>query len=162
MGEYTWTSSEYRNLAEIPWDPALSDFFLTTHVNEVTRFGLAFAESAAKEWSVKLNYEVLVPILCLHDVDKPLMFVSRNGQTQHSALYSEIPHGVVGAMLLKELGFPHVVVSTVGSHSPRMPFHGQNFEAFILHYADHFSCDNAMLRAGRKPLYFYLKLPERI
>jgi hypothetical protein len=156
-----WTSSEHKTLRDMPWDPAISDYSLMDHVNEVTRVGLDLAEQAKREWGAVLDPEVLVPILCLHDVDKPLMFVRRDGKVVHSALYSEIPHGVVGGMLLKELGFSHPIISTVSTHSPRMPFPGKNYEAFVLHYADHFCCDNAMLRAKRTPLYFHLSLPEK-
>lgn len=156
----TWASGEYEDFRSIPWDPSIDGYTLVEHVNEVTRIGLALAERAKTLWGVELDVEILTSILILHDVDKPMMFVSRNGVTERSKLYHEIPHGVVGAMLLKELGFPTIVVSSVGTHSPRMPFPGKNYEAFILHYADHFCCDNALLRAGKQPLYFHLKLPD--
>jgi hypothetical protein len=29
-------------------------------------------------------------------------------------------------MMLKELGFPHTVVSTVATHATNAPFHGRN------------------------------------
>jgi putative nucleotidyltransferase with HDIG domain len=158
----TWTSSEYAELPDMPWDPGVPDYKLMEHVNEVTELGLTLAAQSKKLWGTTLDPEILVPILILHDVDKPLMFVRRGNQVVHSDLYSQIPHGVVGAMLLKELGFPHTVVSTVGAHSPRMPFHGKNYEAFVLHYADHYACDHAMLKAGKTPLYFYLDLPAKL
>jgi hypothetical protein len=158
----TWTASEFQHLADMPWDPSVDSYRLMDHVNEVTRIGLNLAERAKSEWNISLDPETLVPILCLHDVDKPLMFVRCGNLVTHSALYSEIPHGVVGGMLLNELGFSHAIVSTVSTHSPRMPFHGKTHEAYILHYADHFCCDQAMLRAGKVPLYFYLKLPDKL
>lgn len=157
-----WTSSEYADLQEMPWDPGAPDYRLADHVNEVTKIGLALAKQSQDLWGKTFDPDILVPILILHDVDKPLMFVRRDNKVVHSDLYSELPHGVVGAMLLKELGFPHVVVATVGTHSPRMPFHGKNDEAFVLHYADHYACDRAMMKAGKKPLYFYLDLPEKL
>ena len=89
-----------------------------------------------------------------------MMFTPKSGKTHYSKLFSEIPHGVVGGMLLKELDFPDRVISTVTTHSPRMPFPGNTFEGYVLHYADHFCCDNALMREGHKPLYFHVKIPE--
>ena len=71
----------------------------------------------------------------------------------HTALYHELPHGVIGAMLLKELGFPHTVVSTVATHATNAPFHGRNPEAHVLHYADLFAADHAFRVMGETPLY---------
>ena len=58
-----------------------------------------------------------------------------------------------GAMLLKELGFPHLVVSTVATHASNAPFHGSSFEAYVLHYADFFATDHACMREGVTPFY---------
>jgi len=147
------SSSAYDRLQDVPWDPSHTSYRLLSHVNEVTRAGIGFAKLAAKEWGHQVNDDILVPILILHDVDKPLLFAPRGSETVHSKLYRELPHGVIGGMLLKELGFDHSVVSVVATHSPMMPFRGETFEAFVLFYADHFCCDNELLRAGKQPVY---------
>ncbi|MEO9341041.1 HDIG domain-containing metalloprotein [Mesorhizobium sp. SB112] len=151
----TWSSSSFKSIKEAPWDAVDFDYTLADHVNEVTRAGLNLAAHIEREWEVSLDPEILVPILILHDVDKPLMFERKEGRVERTALYHEIPHGVVGGMLLKELGFPHHVVATVTTHSPRMPFPGRSWEAYVLHYADYLTCDHAMMRAGEKPFYFF-------
>ncbi|MCO5066614.1 MAG: HD domain-containing protein [Rhizobiaceae bacterium] len=151
----TWSSSPFKTIEEAPWDAVDFDYTLADHVNEVTQTGLNLAEHVKKQWNVSVDPEILVPILILHDVDKPLMFVREDGHVVRTPLYHEIPHGVVGGMLLKELGFPHHVVATVTTHSPRMPFPGRSWEAYILHYADYIVCDHAMMRAGEKPFYFF-------
>lgn len=155
----TLTSSDYARLEDVPWDPSYTSYRLIDHVNEVTRNGIAFAEVAAREWGHEVDHAVLVPILILHDVDKPLLFTQRGGETVHSALFEELPHGVIGGMLLKELGFARQIVAAVSTHSPAMPFRGKSFEAYILFYADHFSCDNALLKAGMEPTYRRLRPP---
>lgn len=155
----TVASSAYGRLEDVPWDVMHPAFRLIDHVNEVTRIGCRLAEVARQEWGREADMETLVSILMLHDVDKPMLFASAGGETRYSALASEIPHGVIGGMLLKELGFPHLVVSTVTTHSPRMPFPGRTFEAYVLFYADLFSCDNALLAAGKRPLYFGMEVP---
>ena len=148
----SWASSPYERLEDMPFGPGC-DYPLMLHVNEVTRAGVDLAARAAADWDMRLEPETLLPILMLHDVDKPLMYVRENGAIRHSALYHELPHGVAGAMLLRELGFAHLVVSTVALHGGNMPYHGRSPEAYVLHYADYFSADHAMISVGNKPYF---------
>ena len=148
----TWSSSPYERLEDMPFGPGC-DYPLMHHVNEVTRAGLDLARRAADDWSMTLDPEILLPILILHDVDKPLMYVREGGAIRHSALYYELPHGVAGAMLLRELGFAPTIVSTVALHAGNAPYHGRTLEAYVLHYADYFSADHAMISTGNKPFF---------
>ena len=148
----SWSSSLYARLEDMPFS-AGCDYRLMHHVNEVTRAGLDLARRAEADWGMTADPEILLPILILHDVDKPLMYVRDGTAIRHSALYHELPHGVAGAMLLRELGFPHPVVSTVALHAGNAPYHGSTFEAYVLHYADYFSADHAMMSVGNKPFY---------
>ena len=132
----SWSSSPYENLSDMPFAP-VADYPLERHVNEVTRAGLDLARRAATDWGTPIDNDVLVPILILHDVDKPLMYVRESGTVGYSQLSRELPHGVVGAMLLKELGFSHPVVSAVATHAGYSPFHAETFEGYVLHYADY-------------------------
>ena len=147
-----WASSPYERLEDMPFG-AGCDYPLMQHVNEVTRIGTDLACRAAADWGVVVEPEIMLPILILHDVDKPLMYVRERDSIQHSTLYHELPHGVAGAMLLRELGFPLKVVSTVALHAGNAPYHGRTFEAYILHYADYFSADHAMIATGNKPYF---------
>ena len=150
----TWSSSPYNELSEMPYSPGAPHYRLEWHVNDVTRNGLDLAKRAAADWGKPLDMNVLVPILILHDVDKPLMYVREStDKVKYSKLYHELQHGVAGAMLLKELGFPHSVVSTVATHAGNAPFHGSNLEAYVLHYGDYFAADRAMFLAGKTPFY---------
>ena len=81
------------------------------------------------------------------------MYVRDRNEIKYSALWYELPHGVAGAMLLKELGFSQHIVSTVALHAGNAPYHGRTFEAFLLHYADYFSADHAMMTTGQKPYF---------
>ena len=145
----TWSSSPYERLEDMPWS-AGADYPLMHHVNEVTRAGVDLAKRAKADWNVDLDNELLVPILILHDVDKPLMYVREGGAVVGSTLSKEIPHGVVGAMLLKELGFSHEIISVVATHSPKMPFRNRGYAAYVLHYADMFSADHVMMVLGKE------------
>ena len=148
-----WSSSPYELLEDMPYSTLAPDFPLVQHVNEVTRTGVDLARRAIAEWKDPIEWDVMVSILALHDVDKPLMFVRKDGAVLKSTLATELPHGVVGAMLLKDLGFPHEVVSTVATHASNAPFHGHTVEAYILHYADFFATDRTCMRAGTVPFY---------
>lgn len=148
----SWSSSPYENLSDMPFAP-VADYPLERHVNEVTRAGLDLARRAATDWGTSIDNDVLVPILILHDVDKPLMYVRESGTVGYSQLSRELPHGVVGAMLLKELGFSHPVVSAVATHAGYSPFHAETFEGYVLHYADYFAADHAMRVYNKPPFY---------
>lgn len=148
----SWSSSGYDNLADMPFAP-MADYPLERHVNEVTRAGMDLARRAAADWGADVSNDILLPILILHDVDKPLMYVREGGTVGYSQLSRELPHGVVGAMLLKELGFPHTVVSAVATHAGYSPFHAETFEGYVLYYADYFAADHAMRVCGKPPFY---------
>jgi hypothetical protein len=148
----SWSSSPYENLSDMPFAP-VADYPLERHVNEVTRAGLDLARRAATDWGTPIDNDILVPILILHDVDKPLMYVRESGTVGYSQLSRELPHGVVGAMLLKELGFSHPVVSAVATHAGYSPFHAETFEGYVLHYADYFAADHAMRVCNKPPFY---------
>lgn len=149
----SWSSSPYAELSEMPFSPSAPDYRLEWHVNDVTRTGVDLAKRAAADWGAKIDWDVMMSILILHDVDKPLMYTREAGGVGYSQLSRELPHGVVGAMLLKDLGFPHIVVSTVATHAGNAPFHGSNLEAYVLHYGDYFAADRAMFLAGKTPFY---------
>ena len=149
----SWSSSPYAELSEMPFSPSAPDYRLEWHVNDVTRTGVDLARRAAADWGAKIDWDVMMSILILHDVDKPLMYTREGDGVGYSQLSRELPHGVVGAMLLKELGFPHTVVSTVATHAGNAPFHGSNLEAYVLHYGDYFAADRAMFLAGKTPFY---------
>ncbi|MDE1994084.1 MAG: HDIG domain-containing protein [Rhizobiaceae bacterium] len=155
-----WTSSTFKTLEDMPWGGLHPSYLLIDHVNEVTRIGIALANAAKAEWKTDIPADILIPTLILHDIDKPLMYMRRGDDVIRTQLASELPHGIIGAMLLRDLGFGERVVNAVAMHSPLMPFHGKTQEAYVLHYADHFACDNAFLRDGLTPLYFLQAHPE--
>jgi hypothetical protein len=149
----SWASSTHEKLTDMPFSPAAGFFPLAQHVNEVTKAGVDLGARAAKDWGVDLDPDVLVPILILHDVDKPLLYQRDGTGAKHTALYYELPHGVIGGMMLRELGFAHSIVATVATHATNAPFHGRNLEAHVLHYADLFAADHAFRVMGETPLY---------
>lgn len=149
-----WKSSAFDALDDIPFSAIAPKYRLKRHVNDVTQTGVDLAKRAVAQWGDTIDYDVLVPILALHDVDKPLMFKVDGEAVAYAPLARELPHGVVGAMLIKDLDFPDLVVSTVATHASNAPFHGRNREAFLLHYADFFSADHVLLHEGTQPPFY--------
>jgi putative nucleotidyltransferase with HDIG domain len=148
-----WRSSPYATLEEIPAGRAAKRHRLTDHILEVTRCGLQLSLFAESEWSVDIDRENLLCILLLHDVDKPLVMERQGEEVVFSELGRRIPHGVLGAMLLRELGFSETVVNTVATHAETSPFRADYLEAWVLNYADYFATDYVLLAAGETADY---------
>lgn len=150
----SWASSTHATLEEIPFSAQAPGYPLMRHVNEVTRAGQALMPVAMADWGATLDPAVMLPILILHDVDKPLLSMrDASGAVVKAPLAREMPHGVVGAMLLRELGFDQRIVATVATHATDAPFHGETAEAHLLHYADLFAADHALKAQGVVPFY---------
>ncbi len=149
----TWTSSTYPALEDIPFSANAPTYPLMRHVNEVTRAGQALMPRAAEDWGVAPSPEIILPILILHDIDKPLLSERDATGVHKTALAKRMPHGVVGAMLLRDLGFDQRIIETVATHATDAPFHGDTAEAHILHYADLFAADHALRSQGLTPFY---------
>ncbi len=148
-----WKSSAYQSLADAPYSDHAPEIRLMDHVRDVNHFGIRFAEEARNHWGREYDLEELVCILALHDVDKPLMFTRRGNEVVKSDIAKNIQHGVLGAMILTQLGFSQQIINTVATHAVNSPFHGENFCAFVLNYADMFASDYALMKAGRVPYY---------
>lgn len=149
----TWLNSSFEQLNQMVFSKLAPEYRLTDHVVEVVRYGIDLAKSASLQWQIEVNYEELVTILLLHDIDKPLLYTKVEEKVNASNYATQIQHGVLGALLLNELGFSENVISTVATHATNSPFHGSSFEAYVLHYADLFSADHALMLAGTQPFY---------
>jgi putative nucleotidyltransferase with HDIG domain len=148
-----WLGSPYQSLTDIPYSLIAGDYRLFDHINDVTRMGLTLARQAQADWGDRFDLDTLLEILILHDVDKPLIYQKTAEGMKLSELGRQLPHGVVGGMMLRELGFSHEVVATVSTHAFDAPFHNDNFYAYVLHYADMFATDHVMRLSGVKPFY---------
>lgn len=148
----TWSNSAYRAFDEIPVSRAVPTPLLL-HVNHVAELGILLADSFAAREGPRLDSDLLIATLLLHDVDKPMLFAPGPTGTVATALSAQMPHGVLGALLLAALGLPDIVVSTVATHATDAPFHGDHRLAMILHYADMISIDSILSAAGHVPFY---------
>lgn len=143
-----WKSSGYASPADFPYTLLAPEYRLIDHVAEVTELGVLLADYRERRWQEPYDPALLIPTLILHDVDKPLLYEPRDGAIVASALAAEVPHGVLGGFLLRELGLDERVVSIVSTHAANAPFHSGRDEGWILHYADFYSCDHALRTHG--------------
>jgi hypothetical protein len=151
-----WKSSGYARPEDFPYTLLAPGYRLMDHVAEVTELGVMLAEYRELRWRESFDPAVLVPTLILHDVDKPLLYERHDGSARYSELAADVPHGVLGGFLLRELGFDERIVSIVSTHAANAPFHSSRDEGWILHYADFYSCDHALRtqgESGATPFY---------
>jgi hypothetical protein len=157
----SWKSSSFSKLEDIPFDCPSSieeqnyNYPLIRHINEVVEFGQLLARRSFELWDDRLiqtiDTENLLESLLLHDIDKPLLY-SKLGSDIPLGKQNRIGHGVLGAMLLHDLGFSKHVTSIVSTHSPSSPIHTiDDALAFIVHYADLYSADHIWMLAGQTP-----------
>ncbi|QDG94620.1 hypothetical protein NIBR502774_19075 (plasmid) [Rhizobium sp. NIBRBAC000502774] len=148
----SWGSSRYELFETIPVSRHV-DYPLLSHINDVTRAGLGLFELRDDVWRKDVDKNHLTALLILHDLDKPLLYVNHNGGTAAAPVASRLPHGVLGALILSDLGFPESIISNVATHATDAPFHENSKLGYLLHYADMFSIDHALTTCGATPYY---------
>jgi putative nucleotidyltransferase with HDIG domain len=149
-----WLASTHDSLEEMPYSLQAPDYSLLDHTNEVADAGILLADYARARWGANFDRDVLLAALLLHDIDKALLYTRINGAVVSDPARAGLPHGVLGAMLLKEAGLPDSVVTLVGTHTTTSPVKTGDAEAWILHYADLFACDHAFrLAPGTTPFF---------
>ncbi|MDP9884627.1 putative nucleotidyltransferase with HDIG domain [Sinomonas atrocyanea] len=149
-----WLSSTHSTLEQMPYSLQAPDYRLLDHTNEVADAGILLADYAYARWSVALDQDILLAALLLHDIDKALLYTRVGTDVAPDPSRAGLPHGVLGAMLLKEAGLPDQVVALVGTHTTTSPVRNDGPEAWVLHYADLFACDHAFrLATGTVPFF---------
>ncbi|MDF0599697.1 hypothetical protein P1J78_03025 [Psychromarinibacter sp. C21-152] len=145
-------SSTYGQITDVPFSHGSQDS-LVDHTNDVTEAGLAILSVAESRWGWTVNRQHLLGILLLHDLDKPLLMERREEGDVETPVSARIPHGVLGALLLVELGVDEAIVGAVATHATHAPLRGPDPEVMILHYADLFAADGAMSKTERRPFF---------
>lgn len=152
-----WTvavgSSTHTDLARLPFGKGVPEYSLLAHVQEVTQTGLMLADYVEKRWQLPVDRALLTTVLLMHDVDKPLLYQFAGAEVTLTQAGVELPHGVLGAILLRDLGFDDEATAIVATHAVYSPFHSSRMEGWILHYADFFGADHVMRSNGLTPFY---------
>lgn len=143
------TSAWREDPARLPFDPGAPDEPLLEHVRRVVEAALVLAPIAEAALGRPLNRDLLLAACLLHDVDKVLLFEpDEDGRIRPSPTGRRLGHGVTGAMLCREHGLPDDVVHLVLTHTIDSRLAPEPPEGVVLHYADLFAADAALLAAG--------------
>jgi putative nucleotidyltransferase with HDIG domain len=145
--------SDYLHIEDFPYSVLAPQYRLMDHVKEVGEIGLALADTVKVMWGLSVDIPLLVQALLLHDIDKPLMYFRNGEKVEETELAKEIPHGVLGGLILKEFDFSDELIYLVSTHSAQSPFHGNRVEGYVLHYADFISADHAIMKTDNVPFY---------
>jgi len=145
-------SSGYTTLDEVPFSSGCPDR-LVDHINDVVEAGLALADVAARRWNLTVDRTRLLAILLLHDLDKPLLSVGTREDHHSTPVAARIPHGVLAALMLAELGIEEDIVAAVVTHATHASLRGPEPEVLILHYADLFAADHLISQTSRMPFF---------
>lgn len=108
------------------------------HVVSSTNIALALCKSVEKVYGGKVNRDIVIAGMLLHDLFKPLTYVERgDGSYGTTQLADYMDHLSIAVSELVRRGFPieviHVVLAHHGEHGPIRP---RTIEALICHLAD--------------------------
>lgn len=150
-------SSGFGRFEELVFAPG-TGYGLLRHTREVCETGLALHGSAESLWQTKIDRDALIAVLLLHDLDKALLYrPAAGGDVEATPVSHRLPHGVLAAMMLAELGVDESIIAAVATHAVDAPFRGAGPLEHVLHYADMFCADQALLLSGKQP--FFTKRP---
>jgi 7,8-dihydroneopterin 2',3'-cyclic phosphate phosphodiesterase len=108
------------------------------HVVSTTNLALALCDSAEKIYHGKVNRDLVVAGILLHDIYKPITYsVNENGEYSSTSLSDYLDHVSLAASELIRRDFPLELVHIVSSHyGPYGPIKPRTIEALICHLAD--------------------------
>lgn len=109
------------------------------HVASTTHIALALCDVVKKVYKGKVNQDLVVAGVILHDIFKPLTYVAReNGTYSMTPLAERLDHLTLIVAELVKRGFPLDLVHTVAAHMgwQHSPIGPRTAEALIVHLAD--------------------------
>jgi len=112
---------------------------LIEHIASTTNIALALCDTIKSVYGEKVNKDLVVAGVVLHDIFKPLTYVERENGTYGTAPIAErLDHLTLGVAELIRRGFPlnlvHIVEAHMGwEHGPMGP---RTAEALVVHLAD--------------------------
>jgi 7,8-dihydroneopterin 2',3'-cyclic phosphate phosphodiesterase len=108
------------------------------HVTSTTNIALAMCDSVEKVYRGKVNRDLVLAGVLLHDAFKPATYAANeNGSYDSTRLGDYLDHLSIGTSELVRRGFPlelvHIVASHHGNYGPIRP---HSVEALVCHLAD--------------------------
>lgn len=108
------------------------------HVISTANIALAICSSAEKVYGGKVNRDIVIAGVLLHDIFKPLTYaVNKNGTYGKTSLADYMDHLSIVTSELVRRGFPLEVIHLVSAHHGEYgPIRPHTIEALICHLAD--------------------------
>ena len=111
---------------------------LVEHILSTVKIAMALCDSVEKIYGGKVNRDLVISGVVLHDIFKPLTYEKKNnGGYRNSPLGERLDHLTLAVVELLRRDFPldliHIVAASHGQASPITP---KTIEALICHIAD--------------------------
>lgn len=146
-------SSDFTRFEDMVFAPS-TGYGLLRHTREVCETGLALRASAEALWLAQIDRDALIATLLLHDLDKALLYrPGPDGNVDATIVSQRLPHGVLASLMLAEIGLDEAIIAAVATHAVDAPFRGHGPLEHILHYADMFCADQALVLSGKMPFF---------
>jgi putative nucleotidyltransferase with HDIG domain len=108
------------------------------HVASTTNLALAMCDSVEKTYHGKVNRDLVIAGVLLHDIFKPATYtINKNGSYTSASLADFLDHLSLATSELVRRGFPLELVHIVSAHHGEAgPVRPKTIEALICHLAD--------------------------
>lgn len=147
---------EFERLEDIPFSVTATGVSLVDHVNWVLEVSLNMASLLEKSMGVKVNRDLLIAAVLLHDLGKAYEYRNAGTGYEKTEIGKGFMHGFWGAHVSILEGAPLELSHLISTHCFVSPVQPQLLEGVILHYADLAHADVVMFQ-NNLPLFLAQK-----
>jgi putative nucleotidyltransferase with HDIG domain len=138
----------FGKLEEVPFSPDIPECSLPQHIDWVLEAALLMAELAESRTGIKVNRDLLIASVLLHDLGKAFEYERHAEKYGRSEIGKKFMHGFWGAHVALEEGVSRELAHLISTHTQVSPVHPQTVEGVILHYADYAHADLLRMQKG--------------
>jgi putative nucleotidyltransferase with HDIG domain len=129
--------SSWETIDQAKFKEGMDDITLISHVNSTVECALALSHIISKYHKIHFDEQIIIVLGLLHDVDKVVEYVyNAEGELIISDIGKKIQHGVLTAMLAREVGFgldmQHMIITHTNNQNMKPIFK----EAILFGHAD--------------------------
>ena len=149
---------EFERLEDIPFSVTDTGVNLVDHINWVLEAALSMASLLEKSMGVKVNRDLLIAAVLLHDLGKAYEYRSTGKGFGKTEIGNGFMHGFWGAHVSILEGANLELTHLISTHCFVSPVPPRLLEGVILHYADLAHADLVMFQ-NNLPLFLAKKTP---
>ncbi len=135
-------------IMKLPFSGFASDATLVDHISSVAEIAMNMADVFAKKLTVKINKDLLMAAVLLHDLGKAYEYEFVDGAWRKTDIGKKFMHGFWGTYRSLGNGASVELAHLIATHTPISPVHPQLVEGVILHYADLAHADMVCFERG--------------